>query len=148
MSFRHLGFAAICCGMLLSGCQSIPDGPTPKGPVVTPPPAQTAFTEAGAVNRLAASLSPVLMREYPPGARIVLRPDFGGTDPKAAELPKQVLRRNLDLFPMTLSMNSPDQITSRVERREDGSRRWTMSLKRGTRQPWRDEVIIKAHQDK
>lgn len=139
---KMFGLVSIC--LLLSSCQSLPDGRAPRGPIVDSPQAVDVYSVRAAENRMATVLSTELLKMFTPGSTVLIRLDFLSDIESADVLPYRVLQNIRDLYPFAFAEASPYSLESRIGRVEDGVEllKWEMRLFRQSELLWSCRLII------
>jgi hypothetical protein len=125
-----------------AGCNTLPPGDPPKGPIVQPGEFKKNFSTDGAVNYMVTSLSAFCLRELPGGA--VVKLDFKAHDVNLNILPRRVF---LAVCPLArLRLVPPESANVSLISRITGKDKlnWSMELKKNKSNSviWQEEIVV------
>ncbi|MDD5698261.1 MAG: hypothetical protein PHH77_06550 [Victivallaceae bacterium] len=139
-------FSGVLGIMLFAGCQSLPPGRAPEGPIVGPGSRAEQYSWKGAENYLLTSLSLFCLQHFPEGTDF--RIDFPSRNRELRWRTLNVLRGVREAVPvrLTAGTGAPYCLTSAMAE----NRYWTMrltELKTG-KIVWAEQVNLKGVTDK
>lgn len=129
--------------MLFAGCQSLPPGEAPEGPIVNAGRTQPEHSWRSAENYLLTSLSAFCLQNFPEGANICT--DFPGNDSFLGIRSRMVLYAVCDAVPLRV-VNRTDAVYS-LSSGFSQDAVWSMSLTdlKTRKTVWRENVKIKEN---